>query len=46
MRELAVQASNDTNVSTDRDAIQKEIVALTAEVDHIAIRQNSTAETS
>jgi flagellin len=36
MRELAVQASNDTNVSTDRDAIQKEIVALTAEVDRIA----------
>jgi flagellin len=36
MRELAVQAANDTNVSTDRDAIQKEIVALTAEVDRIA----------
>jgi flagellin len=36
MRELAVQAANDTNVSTDRDAIQKELDALTAEVDRIA----------
>ncbi len=36
MRELAVQASNDTNVSVDREAIQKELTALTAEVDRIA----------
>ena len=36
MRELAVQAANDTNVSTDRQAIQKELDALTAEVDRIA----------
>ena len=36
MRELAVQASNDTNVSVDRVAIQKELTALTAEVDRIA----------
>src|SRR5690606_30978380 len=36
MRELAVQASNDTNVTADRDAIKKELTALTAEVDRIA----------
>jgi flagellin len=36
MRELTVQASNDTNVTADRDAIAKELTALTAEVDRIA----------
>ena len=36
MRELAVQASNDTNTSSDREEIQKEINALTEEVDRIA----------
>jgi len=36
MRELAVQASNDTNTSSDREEIQKEIDALTEEVDRIA----------
>ena len=36
MRELAVQASNDTNTSSDRQEIQKEIDALTQEVDRIA----------
>ncbi len=36
MRELAVQSSNDTNTSTDRDEIQKEINQLTDEVDRIA----------
>jgi len=36
MRELAVQASNDTNVSADRTAISKELTALTAEVTRIA----------
>jgi flagellin len=30
MRELTVQAANDTNVTDDRDAIQKEINALTS----------------
>lgn len=35
MRELAVQASNDTNTGTDRGEIQKEINQLTAEVDRI-----------
>ncbi len=36
MRELAVQASNDTNSTTDRDEIQKEINQLTDEIDRIA----------
>ena len=36
MRELAVQASNDTNTTSDREEIQKEIDALTEEVDRIA----------
>lgn len=36
MRELAVQAGNDTNTTSDREEIQKEIDALTEEVDRIA----------
>ena len=36
MRELAVQAANDTNVSADRTAIKKELTALISEVDRIA----------
>jgi flagellin len=36
MRELTVQASNDTNVSADRTAIQEEINALASEVSRIA----------
>ena len=36
MRELAVQAGNDTNTTSDRAEIQKEIDALTEEVDRIA----------
>ncbi len=36
MRELAVQAANDTNTDDDRTQIQKEIVQLTNEVDRIA----------
>ncbi len=35
MRELAVQAANDTNVSADRRAIKKELEALTAEITRI-----------
>ncbi len=35
IRELAVQAANDTNVKEDRDAIQKEIWQLNDEVDRI-----------
>ena len=36
MRELTVQAANDTNVTADRDAISKELTALTEEVTRIA----------
>jgi flagellin len=36
MRELAVQSSNDTNVSADRTAIQDEMNQLTSEIDRIA----------
>ena len=36
MNELAVKAANDTNMSVDRDAIQKEMNALVEEIDRIA----------
>ena len=36
MRELSVQAANDTNVSADRQSIQDEIDQLTEEIDRIA----------
>ena len=36
MRELAVQAANDTNVLADRQAIKEEVVALSKEIDRIA----------
>ncbi len=36
MNELAVQGANDTNEAVDRDAIQKELNALTEELDRIA----------
>jgi len=36
MRELVVQASNDTNVTGDRRAIALELIALTSEIDRIA----------
>lgn len=36
MRELTVQASNDTNVSKDRTAIAQEMKQLTKEIDRIA----------
>ena len=35
MNELATQAANDTNTTTDRDAIQKEMDQLTSEIDRI-----------
>ena len=35
MNQLAVQASNDTNMSTDRSYIQKEINALVSEIDRV-----------
>lgn len=37
MRELAVQAANDTNTDDDREAIQYEMDALVEEVDRIAV---------
>ncbi|KGR76498.1 flagellin Hag [Ureibacillus sinduriensis] len=36
MRELAVQSSNDTNVSADRDALQLEIKSLSDEITRIS----------
>ncbi|MFW5650219.1 MAG: flagellin [Acetivibrio ethanolgignens] len=36
MRELTVQAANDTNVTADRTAIKEELSALTSEIDRIA----------
>ena len=36
MRELAVQSANDTNTSTDREALQNEVKQLTQEVNRIA----------
>lgn len=36
IRELSVQAANDTNTTADRDAVQSEIGALVLEVDRIA----------
>ena len=36
MRELAVQSSNDTNVTADREALQKEVNALSEEITRIA----------
>lgn len=36
MRELAVQAANDTNTNSDREAIQKEVDQLLLEIDSIA----------
>ncbi|MDF2486388.1 MAG: hypothetical protein K0R46_2556 [Herbinix sp.] len=36
MRELSVQASNDTNVSVDRASIKSELSQLTEEIDRIA----------
>lgn len=36
MRELSVQAANDTNTDSDREALQAEVAELTEEVDRIA----------
>jgi len=36
MRELAVQSSNDTNTDSDRGELQKELEALTEEIDRIS----------
>ena len=40
MNELAVQGANDTNTDADREALQKEIDALTTEIDKIADTTN------
>ncbi|WP_418223619.1 flagellin [Clostridium isatidis] len=40
MRELAVQAANDTNVTLDREAIKTELSSLKEEIDHIAKATN------
>jgi flagellin len=36
MRDLAIQAANDTNTATDRANLQKEVLQLKAEIDRIA----------
>ncbi|MEJ9281712.1 flagellin [Ureibacillus thermosphaericus] len=36
MRELAVQSANDTNVTSDRQALQQEVTALVSEINRIA----------
>lgn len=36
MKELTTQGANDTNTAADRDAIQKELDALTSEIDRIS----------
>ena len=45
MRELAVQAANDTNGSTDRGYLQTEVAALIAEIDRVSTdtKYNGTA---
>ncbi|MBI6872717.1 flagellin [Clostridium aciditolerans] len=45
MRELTVQASNDTNVTTDRDSIKDELTALTSEIDRIATQTEFNTQT-
>ncbi|OOM16269.1 flagellin [Clostridium saccharobutylicum] len=45
MRELTVQASNDTNVTTDRDAIKDELTTLTSEIDRIATQTEFNTQT-
>ena len=45
MRELAVQANNDTNTQGDRDNIQKEITALQTEITAISTRTEFNGKT-
>lgn len=40
IRELAVQAANDTNTASDRAALQEEVDQLLAEIDRIAVQSN------
>jgi len=44
IREVAVQAANDTNSATDRTALQTEINALTDEIDRIAANSSWAGE--
>jgi len=44
MNELTIQAANDTNQKTDRDAIQEEINALKEEINRIAIDTEFNSE--
>lgn len=45
MRELTVQAANDTNATADRAAIQKEVEALTSEITRIATQTEFNKKT-
>ena len=45
MRELAVQAANDTNADEDRDAIKAELDQLTEEIDRIATQTEFNTKT-
>lgn len=45
MRELAVQASNDTNVTTDRTAIAEEMSSLSSEITRIAEQTQFNTQT-
>ncbi|ERP31064.1 flagellin [Chitinivibrio alkaliphilus] len=45
MRELSVQASNDTNVTKDRESIKSEIEQLTEEIDRIAEQTEFNTQT-
>lgn len=40
IRELAVQAANDTNTASDRAALQEEVDQLLEEIDRIAVQSN------
>ena len=44
MRELAVQAVNDTNTDTDREYLQGEVTALIAEIDRVATQTQYNGE--
>jgi flagellin len=45
MRELAVQSSNDTNTTTDRAELQKEVAELTTEITRIATNTEFNTKT-
>ena len=45
MRELTVQAANDTNVTADRSSIKDELTALTSEIDRIAQQTEFNTQT-